>query len=439
MRILWLCNIVLPRIAEHLGMESSNKEGWLTGMADRLCAEMKLNVPDGRTVKPNEELVFGVCFPVAKGQKAVQGQVDGLSYFAFHEDVLDAHHYDAQMEGELGQIVEQFKPDAVHIFGTEYPHTLAMLRAVPDPARVLVGIQGLCFVYADFYMADLPEKVINRFNFRDIVRRDTLRIQQKKYVARGAFEKEALRLCTHVTGRTAWDEKWTGEINPKRQYHVMGENLRATFYEGEWDVETCEPYRIFMSQGNYPIKGLHYVLPALAQLKKEFPQIKLCVAGDVITDHRTWKQKLKLSSYGKYLLELLERYELTGQVEFLGRQNAEQMKEQYLKCHVFLSPSAIENSPNSIGEALMLGVPVVSSDCGGVRSLFTEEQEGLFYPTADTGKLAACLRRIFTEPELAQKFHEKGRKRAREIHDAQKNYETLRQIYRQIEGEAHVQ
>lgn len=422
MRILWLCNIMLPVIAESLGRECSNKEGWLTGMAERILAE------------PEGQLTLGVCFPVGKKEEAVSGETKGLSYFSFHEDTRNPQHYDAHMEEELRAVVERFSPDVIHVFGTEYPHTLALLRAVSDRKKVLVGIQGLCFAYALYYMADLPDYVIKRPNFRDLIRRDTLLQQKQKYEARGRFEMEALRLATHVTGRTDWDYRLTDEVNPKRIYHPMGETLRAPFYKGEWDRQKCEPYRIFMSQGNYPIKGLHYVLPALARLREEFPLVRLCVAGDVITAHRSLSEKVKLSSYGHYLLELIKKYRLEGQVEFLGRLNAEEMKEQYLKSHVFLSPSAIENSPNSVGEALMLGVPVISSDCGGVRSLFTGEKEGLFYETADTEALVNCLRRVFREETLVARLHENGRRRAGELHDAEKNYRTLLAIYEKIAG-----
>ena len=336
------------------------------------------------------------------------------------------------MEAELGEIVRRFSPDVVHCFGTEYPHTLAMMKSVPDTKRVLIGIQGLCFEYSRFYMADLPHHVAERANFRDMVRKDTLYMQQEKYLMRGEFEKEALRKAVHVTGRTQWDYKLTGKVNPNRIYHPMGEILRAPFYEGEWKRETCVPHRIFMSQGNYPIKGLHYAIPALAMLVRDFPDVRLCVAGDKITAHKTWIDKLKLSSYGKYLVELMKVYRLEERVEFLGHLNAEQMKEQYLKCHVFLSPSSIENSPNSVGEALMLGVPTISSDCGGVRSLFTNEEEGLFYRKEDTEAQARCLRRVFTDEALVAKFHVAARKRAMELHDPEKNYRTLLEIYQEI-------
>ena len=77
---------------------------------------------------------------------------------------------------------------------------------------------------------------------------------------------------------------------------------------------------------------------------------------------------------------------------------------------------------------------MISSDCGGVRSLFTGKKEGLFYETADTEALVNCLRRVFREETLVARLHENGRRRAGELHDAEKNYRTLLAIYEKIAG-----
>ena len=57
------------------------------------------------------------------------------------------------------------------------------------------------------------------------------------------------------------------------------------------------------------------------------------------------------------------------------------MKERFLKSNVFVSPSTIENSPNSLGEAMLLGIPCISSDVGGVKNLLKHEEEGYVYQT----------------------------------------------------------
>lgn len=421
MRILWLCNIMLPGIARNLGLEASNKEGWLTGLSDALLLH-----------REETGIELGVCFPVGKEQDGLQGRAEGFCYFGFYEDTVHEERYDARLEKSMALIVGEFQPDIVHIFGTEFAHTLAMVRAFGRPERTLVGLQGICYKCAAYYTADLPERIINRALFRDVVKQDSIRQQKQKFVLRGEREKEVLKLAGHVTGRTAFDRDSAFSVNPKLCYHAMNETMRGAFYRGRWEYASCEKHRIFVSQGNYPLKGLHYALEAAALLRGRYPDLKLYVAGDVITAYDTWKEKLKISSYGRYLRELIQKYGLQKQVIFCGRLKPEEMKEQYLKANVLLCPSSIENSPNSVGEAMLLGVPVISSDRGGVRSMLEDGREGWLFPAGDAAALAQRLEEVFAMGEAAQGIGRAAAERAAKTHDAEHNYRRLLEIYHDI-------
>ena len=421
MRVLWLCNIMLPTIAEALGKEASNKEGWLTGLSDKLLKH-----------STETDITLGVCFPVGKDSAPISGTVGDLQYFGFPEDTAKPENYDESIEEYLLEIVEDFNPDVIHVFGTEYPHTLAMTRCLKEKEKLLIGIQGLCFAIAGAYMADLPEKIQNRYLFRDFVKQDNLRQQQEKFAKRGAMEQESLRNALHVTGRTAWDKETVLAVNPCLTYHFMNETLRAPFYENKWQVQECEPYSIFLSQGNYPLKGLHYVLQALPQICEKYPAAKLYVAGDKITAYKSIKEKIKIGSYGKYCLSLIWKYNLQDKVMFLGKLGSEEMCRQYLNSHVFLSASSMENSSNSMGEAMLLGMPVVSSEVGGIPSMLTHEKEGLLYPAGDIQALAEAVCRMFADETAATQYGERARERALKTHDAEANFNRLLEIYREL-------
>lgn len=62
----------------------------------------------------------------------------------FHEDTVHPDRYQPGLEEELRKIMEDYDPDVIHCFGTEYPHTLAVLPCLPHPERILLGIQGIC-------------------------------------------------------------------------------------------------------------------------------------------------------------------------------------------------------------------------------------------------------------------------------------------------------
>lgn len=452
MRVLWLCNIMLPMIAEQLHREINNKEGWLSGLAE-VCLKHQAE----------NDIALAVAFPVAEdlagaeqygaerhlydGYVIYQGRLtrDGasLDWFAFREDTVNPHAYYGavpefmeNLELPLYYIVYRTEPDVVHCFGTEYPHTLAMCRAVPDRNRVLIGIQGLCKVYADAYFADLPEAVIRTATLRDVLKRDTLPRQQKKFALRGAMEQEAVALAGNVTGRTTWDRYYTSAWNPDARYFKMNETLRADFYTAQWRQEDCEPRSIFLSQGDYPIKGLHYMLLALPRIREEFPDVQVYVAGNSVIGDGSVIKRMKISAYGKYLRKLMQQGQLWECVHFLGRLSAEQMKRQYLKSNLFVCCSSIENSPNSLGEAMLLGMPCVSADVGGISSIFTDGEDGILYRGSgleeNARNLADAVIRMFRDPEKQKQYTEHARKHALVTHDPQVNYQKLVEIYKQI-------
>lgn len=429
MKVLWLCNIMLPVIAKSLGQKVVVKEGWLSGLADKLIANREENGCE-----------LAVCFPIQdeilsipeKKEYFAKGSLPGIEYYAFHEDTSHPECYDDDIEVALKAILDAFKPDVVHCFGTEYPHTLAMVKAFANPDRLLIGIQGLCYVYADYYMANLPYKVQHKKTIRDIIRKDSIREQQQKFVLRGEYEKEAICGTRHITGRTDWDRKCTQELNPTAKYHFMNETLRLQFYLEQWNIDYCERYSIFVSQGNYPIKGLHYALQALPAIKEFYPEVKLYVAGDKITSYSTIKDKIKISSYGKYIRELIHQNDLEKNVIFLGSLDADKMCARFLQSHVFLLPSAIENSPNSLGEAMLMGVPVVSADVGGVHNLCVHKKEGFLYQPERLTDMANYIMEIFEDDKLAMSLSTAAREHAQKTHDPNVNYNRLLEIYHEI-------
>lgn len=426
-RVLWVCNIMLPVIAQALQRECSNKEGWLSGLADALMREAS-------------RVELGVAFPIVPGEKLLKGDAQGIRYYGFRENTGKPEIYDPALEGDMREILQDFQPEILHCFGTEYPHTLAAVRTYGRPQRSLIGIQGLCAVYADAYMANIPDRWRRIMTFRDWVKRDSMPRQQEKFRRRGRWEQEAVRLTGHVAGRTDWDRHWTAEWNPHVRYHVLQETLRSCFYEGEWQYENCRRHSIFMSQGDYPIKGLHYMLEALAALRQRYPDVHLYVAGNCLL-RKGATAYLRISGYGRYLETLLRDYGLSGHVTFTGSLDAARMKEQYLRCNAYVCVSSIENSPNSLGEAMLLGVPVAVGLVGGVGSMIRPGEGWLFrgFSGDEDGELQRISRELservtelFDRGERVAERTRQARAHARQTHDPASNLEQLLELYREL-------
>ena len=114
--------------------------------------------------------------------------------------------------------------------------------------------------------------------------------------------------------------------------------------------------------------------------------------------------------------------------------SAEEMKQAYLDANVFVLPSVMENSPNSLGEAMLLGVPCVASDVGGVKDMMADGAEGWICPPGDPMQLVQAIEAAFRMEERAVAIGQNARSHAQLTHDPETNLVTLWKIYREVAG-----
>lgn len=421
MKILWLTNLRLPIVDELLGKKANYfGGGWLTGLLDKILK--------------NKENSLLLCYPEYEAKNIVSGSKDNVLFYGIPVDAkkcrLGTLHIES-VRNNFVQIIEKEKPDVIHIHGTEFPYSNALVKAAEKTGyidKTIVSIQGMVSVYAHHFYGNLPRNVRIKRTLKELLIRDGVDDRYKSFLRRGEIERETIAIAKNVMGRTSWDYINTVSINPGIRYFQSNETLRSNFYTGEWKYDGSNPHSIFVSQAGTVLKGFHMVLNAVEIVKKFYPDLKIRVAGPDITQG----DQLNGNSYGQYIKHKIFDMKLNDVVSFLGSLDAERMKDEMLKTNVFVLPSSIENSPNSLGEAMLLGVPCVSSNVGGVSDMMKHEVEGYIYPADASEMLAHYIKKVFDSGEQASELGKNARKHAQVTHNPIINLKRVMEIYEEL-------
>ncbi|MBB3223804.1 glycosyltransferase family 4 protein [Pseudoduganella umbonata] len=152
--------------------------------------------------------------------------------------------------------------------------------------------------------------------------------------------------------------------------------------------------RLLVARNLEPIYDNASALRALALVRERHPDATLVVAGS--------------GPQREQLERLAAELGITQAVTFTGRVDNAAMAALYQNTDVMLNPSLVDNMPNSVLESLACGVPVVSTNVGGVPYLVEDGRTALLVPPQAPEAMAAAVLRLAAEPALAASLREAG-------------------------------
>lgn len=403
MKVLWITNVELPDAANSRG-NNVVVGGWM---------HQTLNY-----IKNSIELYVAACV----SEKYDWIEINSVNYCGFTPEMDEV---------DFERIIESIDPDCIHIWGSEYNHSYYVTKAARNLSKIectVLSIQGLVSVYAEHYYDGLPPELIHRRTLKEFFGRRNIAQEKKMMELQGQTEISTFQMLENCIGRTDWDYACAKQMNPQIEYHFCGEILRESFYVNRWKYEECDKEVIFFSQAHYPIKGLHIMLRALPIIKEYYPAVVLRIVGN----NPQKKAIFKRSSYEKYICNLIHDNDLSNSIEWLGQLSENEMMLNYKKANVFVCSSSIENSSNSIGEAMLVGTPIVASDVGGIKSFMEHEKEGMLYHSTAVYMLADNVIRIFNSRSLAIQLGNNAHERAKKYHCIEDNLQRLIKIYNKL-------
>lgn len=413
MKVLWITNVAPSVATDLLGTAVGPFGGWLDGSLE--------------TLRSIADLDIDIAFPHTQGRRSL-GSARGITCMSFPPMARKAS--DREGLATARAVIRTSAPDVVHIHGTELHHSLSFATAAAElGVPTVVSLQGLVSAIALHARAHLPLRVVHGPGRRPWVRSARISGQQRAFELQGELERRCLRSVGHVIGRTTWDRACSMAINASLQYHHCDETLRPSFY-GAAASRTYEvqPRSIVVGQSHYAVKGFHLLLAALPSVVARYPSVQVTVAGhSPVAPGGT--------PYGRHLARLLSRSGMEDRVRFTGPLNEAAMLGLYQRSAVVVSPSVIENSPNSVAEGMLLGMPVVASYVGGVPDMITSGVDGLTYQADAPYMLAHALNSLFADDEFSAELGKNAQRRARLRHDPTANAARTMSIYNQVIGE----
>lgn len=413
MRVLWFTNTPC-NYNRNSGIRGYNGGGWLTSLEDELTKEENIQLgicfcQDGQPFKVEQDGV--VYYPVSRHTKAVKDKI--LDILHFSDPKRDAYLWNHYKES-FKKAIDDFKPDVVHIFGSELYMGLATFVA---PCPVVLHIQGLLSlsIYM-FFPAGVSKK---SFIFQDWnLKRVLDRFQLCTYWQRSCYrEQEVLKHTKHIIGRTHWDKMATSILNPERIYHYGGEILRPVFYE-HGERQMPKKLTIVTTSSGAMYKGFDFVLKVADILRNKMNiDFEWKVYGNIRPKFFEKVTKIKHNDVN---------------VKLCGVASAEQLKDAILHSTLYFQPSYIENSPNSVCEAQILGTPPIATNVGGTSSLIEDGETGYLVPAGEPYYAAYQIVKLYQDMELNAKIGNKAKVVALKRHDREYIVNDLINTYKNV-------
>lgn len=379
MRVLWI--VMDDSLYKSGSSNSYNGCGWILGLKKAMESYVK-------------DVNVGITFLTNNKTEPFKTQKNDFVYYPIYDKPKNPinklfyywHNYKKYNKEshklELLKVINDFKPDVIHLFGVE--NRLAfIINSTEIP--VIVHLQGILNPY---YNSFFPEGM-NKFSvklhgifFRELFLKNNICFAYDSMRVRAINERALFQGLRYAMGRTKWDKSITDLLSPNCKYFHIDEILRNEFYLADkWNCEGHEKMKIVSTISETIYKGLDVVFKTAKLLEELNINYEWSVIG-VNQDSpfvRLFEKQYKINT------SLLP-------IKFLGVKKACEIIPILLNSSLYIHPSYIDNSPNSLCEAQMIGIPVATCNVGGVSSLIKDGETGWLVPANAPYELAYLVK-----------------------------------------------
>lgn len=329
--------------------------------------------------------------------------------------------FEKYLISKMLEVIKDFQPDVIHIFGTE--GSLNSIQAFTN-VPIVVHLQGIINPLMNSYFPIGFNKDSLKYS-RQFILKNLFGLGKlsdyKRLIFQTKREARNLRITNYFMGRTEWDRRVVGVFNPKAQYFHVDEVLRPAFYLNQ-KINTNKDLTklIIVSTISSTIyKGIDVILKTAQLLISETKiEFEWRIVG--VNDQ---DKLLKLFIYE------LNINPKSVNVEFLGISTSDQLIQHLKNADIFVHPSYIDNSPNSVCEAQIIGLPVIACNVGGVSSIVEHKVTGVLVPSNGIFELTSWITELWMNEDLRKLISTNAKSIAINRHNKEKIVKDLIKVY----------
>lgn len=396
-RALWFADVQTRPRLEQLGLPSdAGAQAWVDSLREAL--------------ESREDVSLAVATP--SGQQVAPVKIGRTTYFTLPLSsptsragrIVANWQHDGNAAATLAaarKLVRSYRPDLVHVHGTEGVVAAVAVSVAPTPT--VISLQGILHECQRFYFAGRSKSDLAVLPFTGDFLKGRGPLHGYWRMRRLADrELEIMRAAQFFIGRTEWDRRVLEAVNPTATYFHGDEVMRPPFYSAIWNRVEASTCRIYSTSSSMGWKGTECLLEAASMLVREgLTDLAVRIAGVPAG-----------SALEAYYRRTAQRLHLESYVDWLGRLSAAAIASELQAADVFVYPSHMDNSPNALVEAMLVGTPIAASFTGGIPTLVRDQEEGVLFPRGDARALAHALRGLFADRLAAARLGHAARMKA---------------------------
>jgi glycosyltransferase involved in cell wall biosynthesis len=411
MKVLWFTNT--PSLASQYYGFSNTSGGWISSLESAIHENTDFKIAIAFfTESIKGSMVWGktVYYPIHKNGNIIQKLFD--RHFNCLNELKYLKHY--------LKIIDDFRPDIIQIFGTENGFSyLCGNTTLP----VCIHLQGILTDCQHYFS---PGKIsrwdlLKYSSLGKILKGTSLLHVYWNLKKRAKRELRLFPLCHYYFGRTIYDKSFVENHAPSATYFNCNELLRKEFYQTKrWNYPKNRGNVLLTINNGEIYKGIDIILETASLLKKAGFSFEWRIAGvdqsNVVLN--LFENKLKLS-----------HNDLS--INLLGELNADEIVDQMIRSDLFIHTSRIDNSPNSICEAMLVGMPVIAFNVGGISSLI-DNRCGILINQVEPAALSKEIISALSNSDHLISIGKNARLIALERHNPTKLIDDIKYAYQKI-------